>query len=95
MSSKGKLLKQFNLIDCGKVATAAGGINETRGVSRPRLLNALADQLPAGTIKFNSRVTGVDIGGAGEQKQRLTSVMQKAELIEKCKPLGYRTCCGA
>jgi hypothetical protein len=67
VTSGGKLLKRFDMSECGQAATAAGGVNETRGVSRPRLLNALADQLPPGTIKFNSNVTGAALHDAGEQ----------------------------
>lgn len=66
VSSSGKLLKQLSLSDCGQAARAAGGVNETRGVSRPRLLSVLAEQLPRGAIKFNSSVVGMsDLNGSG------------------------------
>jgi hypothetical protein len=66
VSSSGKLLKQFNLSQCGQAARAAGGINETRGVSRPRLLSVLADQLPPGALRFNSSVVGMsELDGSG------------------------------
>lgn len=70
VSSSGKLLKQFNLSQCGQAARAAGGVNETRGVSRPRLLSVLADQLPPGSLKFNCSVVGMsDLGGSGTRVQ--------------------------
>lgn len=67
VSSGGKLLTSFSLSQCGQAARAAGGVNETRGVSRPRLLNALAEQLPPGSIRYNSSVVGVTEDSSGEQ----------------------------
>lgn len=65
MSSTGKLLRGFDFSECSTAAAAAGGVNETRGVSRSRLLKALADELPPGALRFNSRVTGFSNQQAG------------------------------
>lgn len=58
-------MRGFSLSECGTAARAGGGVNETRGVTRPRLLNVLAEQLPPGSIRFNSGVEGVDTSAAG------------------------------
>jgi hypothetical protein len=49
-------------------------VNETRGVSRPSLLNALADQLPPNSIRFNSSVTAASPSSSGEQQLQPFSI---------------------
>jgi hypothetical protein len=90
VSSSGKLLTSFDLSECGQAARAAGGVNETRGVSRPRLLKALAQQLPAGSIRFNSSVVGLtddSSGGLG----LLRSCVVLAATGDLCRPDTYNS----
>jgi hypothetical protein len=62
----GKLLRSFTLDECDAASAAAGGVNETRGVSRAHLLGALAAQLPDGAVQFSSNITGISSGQDGE-----------------------------
>jgi hypothetical protein len=88
VSSSGKLLTSFDLSECGQTARAAGGVNETRGVSRPRLLKALAQQLPAGSIRFNSSVVGLtDDSSGGQGLLRSCAVLAAAQ--DLCRPDTY------
>lgn len=48
-----KLLRNFKFSEC------PGGPHEVRGVERKRLAEALAAQLPPGTIQLNSRVSAI------------------------------------
>eukprot|EP00878_Enallax_costatus_P022960 GHUV01024403.1.p1 GENE.GHUV01024403.1~~GHUV01024403.1.p1 ORF type:complete len:396 (+),score=69.76 GHUV01024403.1:451-1638(+) len=55
----GRLLKSFALADCTSSSYSGGIRNETRGVLRAELLQALAQQLPTDAIQYNTQVVGV------------------------------------
>ncbi|KAF6258828.1 hypothetical protein COO60DRAFT_1638915 [Scenedesmus sp. NREL 46B-D3] len=74
--SDGKLLRSFTLDECDAASVAAGGVNETRGISRAHLLGALAAQLPKGALQFSSNVTGIGRGEAGRTLLQLSGGQQ-------------------
>lgn len=53
-SKQGRLLRQFDFAEC------AHGPHEVRGTLRSTLLAALAAELPPGTIRFGTAVSGVE-----------------------------------
>lgn len=72
----GKMLRSFTLDECDAASAAAGGVNETRGVSRGHLLEALAAQLPDGAVQFSSDVKGISSGADGRTLLQLSGGQQ-------------------
>ncbi|XP_002976490.2 monooxygenase 2 [Selaginella moellendorffii] len=57
VSLQGKVIHQLSFGNCSR-----GGLNEVRAIERSALLEALAKPLPAGTIRFKSKVVNVRKG---------------------------------